>query len=157
MLASYILTICFSELNVFMDVAFLQAWKWDPTSILSSSRPSPLYRSLAKILSRSYNLCALRIRIAEVSGSHSAWRQFGLTRALEISFSSQFQSALTSFAPFGLPRLETLELDGFQDVEALLRLSPNLEILRMRLSAGFSKSANYVSRKSNCFSPVQNI
>ncbi|KAF8338073.1 uncharacterized protein EI90DRAFT_3041505 [Cantharellus anzutake] len=41
-----------------------------------------------------------------------------------------------------LTQLKLIEMDGFQDLEPLMRLTPNLKVLRLTMSSGFSQSAN---------------
>jgi len=101
------------------------------------------YISLAHILSHANHLQALRIRVAEPSGARTAWRKFGLARAGGIIFGR----ALDAVWPTSLPKnvlsnLRILEMDGFQDVEPLVRLAPHLRYLRMALSAGYSQAVN---------------
>jgi len=56
--------------------------------------------------------------------------------------SHALEACLCRYPKFRLLCLERIELDGFEDVESLLRRTPNLETLRLQLSAGFSRRAN---------------
>lgn len=121
---------------------FLNAFR---TWAFSFPVPQSPYTALLSILHDAYKLQALRIRVAQNSGPGFAWKRplyslphgipFGLTltRAL---------SALPSNRRIDLQNLKVLELDAFSDVEPLLRLTPNLERLRLELNGGFAPCIN---------------
>jgi hypothetical protein len=147
-----------SELNIFMDVEFYDSWQsWafmntlQRTELLSQN-PTPVspYALLASVLSQTYYLEALRIRIAESHGPRSAWNKFSRSRAIAAPFGLGFENSFEevgsfrvelSLADIRLSRLKRIELDGFDDIEPLLALTPNLEVLRMSLSTGYPQSA----------------
>lgn len=132
-----------------MDVEFLQTWRsWASVSFDPLHGEKSPYETLVDILSRTSSLRALRMRVAEPSGIRSAWRKFTLSHAVGIPMDTPLKPILQKRDPFSLPMLKRLELDGFQDIESLLHLSPALEILHLSLSAGFSQSANTVSRET---------
>lgn len=125
-----------------MDIEFLTAWNVE-SSISSTHNPRPtLYHFLVKILVHTPTLRALRIRVADASGSRSAWTNFSLSRVHGIPLTHAFAAELRRWPQFSLPALRMIELDGFEGVSPLLRLAPNLRIFRMALSAGFSQSSN---------------
>lgn len=135
-----------SELNIFMDVEFLDAWKtW---AILGPRDEAPghqsIYTSLVKVLSQTRAIQALRVRVAENSGPRSAWRRFALSQAVGVPWGPAIEEALAThnIRPFTLPMLQTIELDGFEDLAGLLRLTPNLSSLSTSLSAGFAQRTN---------------
>ena len=141
-----------------MDVEFYDSWQsWafmntvQRTELLSQN-PTPIspYAHLASVLSQTYSLEALRIRMAESHGPRSAWNKFSRSRAIAAPFGVGFENSFEKVGSFPvelniaairLPKLKTIELDGFDDVEPLLALTPSLEVLRMSLSAGFPQSA----------------
>lgn len=125
-----------------MDEDFMEAW-------LSTSTPEHLHDSnspfaaLIHILGRTTQLRALRIRVAEPVGGRTAWRKFSLARASGIEFGRVFNALHTDAVAIRcLPKLRILELDGFQNIEPLLQLAPNLNTLRISISAGYSQSVN---------------
>ncbi|KAF9519641.1 hypothetical protein BS47DRAFT_1336729 [Hydnum rufescens UP504] len=131
------------ELDIFMDGDFLQAWRfWASVPFGCLREQKSPYETLVDILSRSPSLRALRMRVAEPSGIRSAWRKFTLSRAFGIPMDATLKPILENRDPFLLPVLNRLELDGFQDIESLLRLAPSLQVLHLSLSAGFSQTAN---------------
>lgn len=142
-----------------MDAEFYDTWHaWAFMSPLQRNevyrhhpvRLSP-YAALASILARTPSLQTLRLRFAESRGPRSAWHRFATTRAIAAPFGVGLENAYAqrnrlahrfSFSAIRLPALTQLELDGFEDIEPLLVLTPNLEVLRMSLSAGFPQSAS---------------
>lgn len=148
------------ELNIFLDSKFYEVWqKWAFLSTLdrlnrqSSSQSLTLispYAALASILSRTSSLRALRIRIDQCSSVHasSAWRhQFAFPHARAMPFGAGFNfslnhpSSIVSPSDIKLPQLRRLELDGFEDVQSLLELTPGLKVLKMQLTGGYSPGA----------------
>lgn len=129
-------------MNLFMDEAFLEAWITFSAVEHLHDAQSP-YKPLAYTLAHATRLQALRIRVAEPLGARTAWRKFGLARAGGIVFGRALDAVWPASIPRNpLPNLRILELDGFQDVEPLVRLAPHLLHLRMALSAGYSQSVN---------------
>lgn len=132
-----------------MDETFLDAWMI--AAVADEQQYDSPFLSLARILCKAPSIAALRIKIAEPSGSRSGWRKFGLASAGGISFATPLFAALPLLESGGtcrpakisiLPALKCLELDGFQDFEAVLRLTPNLDTLRLVISAGYSQHVN---------------
>lgn len=141
-----------------MDVEFYDVWQsWAFISPLQRNElllrsPPPLspYAALASVLAATPGLRTLRLRIAESHGPRSAWHKFAMSRAIGTPFGVGLEHALVlagsssqriSLATVQLPEMTTLELDGFEDIEPLLALAPNLENLSMNLSGGFPQSA----------------
>src|SRR5260221_10226688 len=126
-----------------MDVEFLEAWKKSAYSTVDAMGTPTVVIAFATVLPRAPLLLALRIRIAESTGQRSAWRKFGLSRAEGIPFGKSFEGAKRTLPKsFILPRLKIIEVDGFQDINSLLVLAPELQVLHVSLSAGFSICAN---------------
>jgi len=120
---------------------------------LLSQNPTPIspYALLASVISHTHALEALRIRIAESNGPRSAWSKFARFRAIATPFGVGFENSgpgpgllpvELNIEDIRLPKLKRIELDGFDDIEPLLALAPNLEVLRMSLSAGFPQSSS---------------
>jgi hypothetical protein len=132
-----------SELNIFLDVEFLDVWRtWAfDNSIRAPKEPSPFF-SLAEILSRSPLLKTLRIRVAELAGLRSAWTRSPKLRINSIPIGHAMEHALSSIPKFRLSSLGVLELDVFNDIEPLLCLAPNLDTLRLSMSFGFTQNVN---------------
>ncbi len=133
------------ELNIFLDCAFLDAFKsWSSLRSQYSINSYSPFVSLSGILAHTPEIRALRILVAKSSGADCAWTRYPLGRALGIPMTLPIQSHLAA-SPHGafiLPSLRILQLDGFQGITPLLRLAPNLEVLHMRISAGFAHSVN---------------
>ena len=109
-----------------MDEAFLEAWMTSSAVEHLHDSQSP-YKPLVYILRHATRLQALRIRVTEPSGARTAWRKFGLARAGGIVMGRAFDAVWPALTPRNpLPNLRILELDGFQDVEPLVRLAPHL-------------------------------
>lgn len=125
-----------------MDVEFLDGWM--TAALTSTPHYESIFTSLATVLSRTPSLSSLRIRVAENSGTRSAWRRFALSKATGLPFGPAFQEALQNggIGSFALPMLHTLEMDGFEDISPILQLTPNLASLRLCLSAGFAQGSN---------------
>ena len=126
-----------------MDDDFLEAWKRSASFTAGATGNPPAIIALVAILHRTPHLRVLRIRMAETTGRRSAWRKFRLSRAEGIPFGKSFELATQSFpTSFILPRLKIIEIDGFQDINPLLVLAPELEVLHVSLSAGYPIYAN---------------
>lgn len=137
-----------------MDVEFYDSWQsWafmntlQRTELLAQKSPpiSP-YALLAYVLSLTNSLEVLRIRNAESHGPRSSWNKFARSRAIATPFGVGFENSFEMEGPFNitdihLSKLKRIELDGFDDVEPLLALTPNLEVLRLSLSTGFPQGA----------------
>ncbi|KAF8330151.1 uncharacterized protein EI90DRAFT_3060881 [Cantharellus anzutake] len=133
------------ELNIFLDSPFLDAFKiWSSSQSQYCTFGFSPFLSLSRILSRTPEIRALRMLVAKPSGSDSAWARCPLGRALGISMDSAMQSslALSSQTAFKLRSLRIIQLDGFQGITPLLQLAPNLQVLHLRLTAGFAHSVN---------------
>ena len=100
------------------------------------------FSCLITILSRTSHMHTLRMHIAHGLGTHSSWQHFSLARVAGIPMGRALADALRHVDEFDLPSLRVLELDGFQDVECLLKLSPQLQRLKLRMSAGFGLGIN---------------
>lgn len=128
-----------------MDGEFVDAWKigaMDPQT-RPGDRESNIFHSFAMILSRTPGLRTLRIRVAELTGQRSGWRKFALVKPFGIQIGFSLEEAIQATGSVvTLPALHSLELDGFEDIASLLRLTPNLDRLRVSLSAGFWRGAN---------------
>ncbi|KAF9509787.1 hypothetical protein BS47DRAFT_126787 [Hydnum rufescens UP504] len=142
------------EVSIFMDVEFMDAWaEWAFAGMEDrGSKPSP-YSCLAHILVHCAGLETLRIRVAELSGARSAWGKFALSHGFAIPIGRALADALSLWPRASLSRLKTLELDGFQCIGPLLRMSPNLESLRLCLSGGFPPFTNAELVRSLKFVP----
>lgn len=114
-----------------MDTEFLVEWCQSNT-----------FATLANILSRTPSIQSLRILVADNNGPRSAWRKFGSSPALGVAFSAAFADACSSIESFTLSMLTTIELDGFESLSSLLRITPNLTSLSARMSGGFSQASN---------------
>ncbi|KAF9520331.1 hypothetical protein BS47DRAFT_754093 [Hydnum rufescens UP504] len=133
------------ELNIFMDGEFVDAWKIGAARRQAhwEEHGSNIFDSFAAVLSRTPALRTLRIRVAELTGQRSGWRKFALVQPFGIPIGPPLLEALHSAdSAVTLPQLQTLELDGFEDVDPLLRLTPNLDRLCVSLSAGFWRGMN---------------
>ncbi|KAF8332672.1 uncharacterized protein EI90DRAFT_3122413 [Cantharellus anzutake] len=143
------------SLNLFMDAEFLEAWRRSAdfhldhldTKDSGSSTAVAVVLPFVSVLRCTPQLHTLRIRVAEYTGRRSAWRKFGLRRAQGIPLARSFELAKQLTLPHSeqsltLPKLKVIEADGFEDVNPLLQLAPNLQVLRMSISAGFSMDAN---------------
>lgn len=135
-----LLAIC-RHLSIFLDPELFEAFKFWGFVRRRAGPPggaSP-YDAVAHILSHTTALNTLRIQLAHLTGPQSAWSPL----FHESPFAIPLSDALSrSNIPFTLPNLHTLELDGFSNIDRLLKVSPELEILRLRLSGGFSDLAN---------------
>ena len=133
------------ELNIFLDCAFLDAFRyWSSLRSQYTNNSYSPFVSLSEILTRTPEIRALRILVAKSFGTDCAWTRYPLGRALGIPMALAMRSHPAAFphdVPM-LPSLRILQLDGFQDITSILRLAPNLEVLHMRLSAGFAHSVN---------------
>lgn len=126
-----------------MDADFLDAFRsW---ALGGPIWQSP-YTALAEVFRRAKRLKALRIRVAELTGAYSAWRRTLVSRPDGIPLGLAFSRALAATMPAStrpvLHSLITLELDTFSDIAPILRLTPNLERLRLELNAGFAQYLN---------------
>lgn len=133
--------------DVWQSGAFLPPRQRDNPRWQAIARWSP-YAALARLLSTALGLQTLRFRIAESHGPRSAWHKFAMSRAIGIPLGVGLDNGLAlsrvsrlSFSATRLSRLTKLELDGFEDIELLLTLAPNLENLSVNLSGGFPQSA----------------
>ncbi|KAF8304943.1 hypothetical protein DL93DRAFT_2172882 [Clavulina sp. PMI_390] len=143
------------QLNILMDIKFYSSWlEWASISSLQRTElagrhPPPVspYAALAIVLSHTSQLGTLRISVAESTGPHSPFSKLG---ALSIPFGAGLahgfshacsDSMLISLDGVRLPKLTKLQLAGFEDVEPLLQLAPNLEYLTMELAGGYSQTA----------------
>src|SRR5258708_16450740 len=134
------------ELNIIMDVDFVEAFE---SFALSHYAPEPAsydvscpFSCLITILSRTSHIHTLRICVAHGLGTHSSWQHFSLAQAAGIPVGRALADALLHVDGFDLPSLHALEVDGFQDVECLLKLSPRLQRLKLSMSAGFGLHVN---------------
>jgi hypothetical protein len=128
-----------------MDGEFVDAWKIGAAKRQAhwEEHGPTIFDSFAAVLSRTPALRTLRIRVAELTGQRSGWRKFALVQPFGIPIGPPLVEALHfSGSTVTLPQLQTLELDGFEDVAPLLRLTPNLDRLRVSLSAGFWQGMN---------------
>lgn len=131
----------YREFNVFLDVPLFESLKFWGFVRNGTGPPgceSP-FDGLARILSRTPNLSAFRILIANLMGAHSAWSPLFIKSPFTIPMSD---ALCRSGVHISLPNLTTLELDGFSDIDRLLRATPNLRRLCLRLSGGFPQCVN---------------
>lgn len=160
-----------------MDVEFYDVWRtwafirpfqgnpapnspfFEPTRGPHARRFHSPFSALAYILSRTPQLQALRVQVAESSGPRSAWHKFALSRAFGIPFGQALEDAFehegidssTSFRDartistahmVELSQLTHLALDSFIDLEPLLALTPNLQSLNLNITSGFPQNAS---------------
>lgn len=130
------------ELNVFMDADLIDSFRaW---AFAGPSLQSP-FSALASVLRHTKSLTALRLRVGQSTGPRSAWRRTFISRPGDIPFGRAFSLALgegSGDQRVDLSRLTTLELDAFSDIGPLLFLTPNLERLRLDISAGYAQYIN---------------
>lgn len=137
------LSVAHRELNIFMDADFLNSFRsW---AFGGPIWQSP-YTALTEVFRNAKNLEALRIRVAQLTGAYSAWRRTPISRPEGIPLGLALTRALATAMPANrkleLHKLNILELDAFSDIAPLLRLTPNLQRLRLELSAGFAQCVN---------------
>lgn len=125
-----------------MDDQFFEAWKGKSSENNVRNTQKTPCDYLFTLLSRASRLEALRIQVAELHGERSAWRRFTLRRECCISMDKSMRPIIFSTKKFIANNLLRVELDGFQDIECLLCLAPNLVVLRLAASTGFSLDAN---------------
>ncbi|KAF8339775.1 uncharacterized protein EI90DRAFT_3012716 [Cantharellus anzutake] len=133
------------ELNFFMDVEFLDAWRqWAFTHSTDRIPRRSIFHTFAQLLSSVHHLRSLRMRVAEISGVRSGWGKFSCTQnpTSGIPIGRPLEEAFALYKPTKLRELKKLEVDGFQDIWPLLSLAPSLETLRMCLSGGFAQYVN---------------
>lgn len=130
------------ELNVFMDADFIDSFRaW---AFAGPSLQSP-FSALANVLRHTKSLTTLRLRVGQSTGSSSAWRHIITSRPGDVPFGRAFSLALAKGSGdqrVDLSKLTTLELDAFSDIAPLLFLTPNLERLRLEISAGYAQCRN---------------
>ena len=136
------------ELSVFLDADFFESCKFWGFVRNGSGPPgcSSPYDCLAKILSQTPRLQHFRIRVAT---STSTWASL-YKRPFAIPLSD---ALMRSRFPISLPNLKTLELDCFGDLHKLLAATPNLRILRLRVSGGFPEDTNHDLVRSLAYVP----
>lgn len=130
-----------------MDVEFLEAWRAHAfsDSHYHKDRES-LYEVLLGLLSRMSRITILRMRVAEISGVRSGWGKFAMSHrnngCYGIPVGRAMGEAMRTTGISLIPSLQSLEMDGFQDIELLVGLAPNLESLTMCMSGGFAPYVN---------------
>ena len=136
-----------SELNIFMDVEFIEAWR--AHAFADNHAPKDresLYDVLLALLSRMPRIIALRMRVAEIHGTRSGWGKFAMSHrnngCYGIPIGRAIGEAIRTTGISSISSLRSLEMDGFQDIELLIRLTPNLETLTMCMSGGFAPYVN---------------
>lgn len=97
------------------------------------------FDALARVLSRTGALATLRIRLAHLTGNRSAWSPLFTKSPFAIPLGDALARA---GIPYTLHNLTTLELDGFSNIDYLLRAAPRLRRLCLRLSGGFPQYVN---------------
>lgn len=132
-----------SELNIFMDVEFLETWR---AHAFRSVGSETLYGVLLRILSQIPDISILRMRVAELHGVRSGWGKFAMSNrnngSYGIPIGRAIGDALCRVPMARMSSLKVLEMDGFQDIELLVRMAPNLESLSMCMSGGFAPYVN---------------
>ncbi|KAF8314369.1 uncharacterized protein EI90DRAFT_3022369 [Cantharellus anzutake] len=133
------------ELIIVMDVDFVKAFEHFALSYYNDPAPSdPLcpFLCLISILSRTSRIHTLRMRVAHALGTHAFPRRHSSVLDAGLPVGRAIADALRHVEPFDLLSLRGLEVDGFQDMECLLRLAPRLERLRLSMPAGFGMGVN---------------
>lgn len=132
-------------LNISLDPEFLDAWRsW---ALIGPVSPVPgrqsIYVTLINVLARTPNLRSLRMCVRETDCPRNA-SKLAICRAANLPFGPALIDAIkiSSHPNLSLPGLQTLEMDGFEDIAGLLQLVPNLKSLRACLSAGLSQRPN---------------
>lgn len=128
-----------------MDVEFLEAWRahaFDNHYIPKES----LYGVLIGLLCQTPRIITLRMRVAEMLGVRSGWGKFAMSHrnngCYGIPIGRAIGEAIRTTGILSIPSLRSLEMDGFQDIELLVKLAPNLEALTMCMSGGFAPYVN---------------
>jgi hypothetical protein len=130
-----------------MDVEFLEAWRAHAFSDnhCRKGRES-LFEVLLGLLSRMPRIIVLRMRVAEIFGVRSGWGKFAMSHrnngCYGIPIGRAIGEAIRTTGISIIPSLRSLEMDGFQDIELLVSLAPNLESLTMCRSGGFAPYVN---------------